>query len=833
MFRASLRLRAINIGQDRYKRTYWVLPLTGGVYVEGMESGVPEDYIKAGQVQVDTKTDQSGDIKVEVKEEKQEGGEVESRVSCNTEISAVADRKKETREEVSPVDDSVSCEKQTVGEGVSIANKADSDKCESVLNVSDLVREHISKTENSVLKGDNCISKEDKSVVSEVSSCPSESGRDMEESEELDCEMEDEEDIPAAQNVNIELRDKVIDNNNIGITSLKLDQLGLPGAKVCPALDDVKTGDATDIFINHFNAVGPTHLAPWPHIKFCANTNSSVSESEKELACRAESVSAMPVKHENGSQLIDRIKKFIPTIVPPSGKDESGPPTHKYLSSNGCDGGQAPALPDDLSQNGILKKSTEPLDKPGCRTSDILKVPKVGMSQRKGAASQPGAAQLDLSMGQPKRETLVALLNHSIHQAYKCDDPEDLPLKDSTSAVVPAAPSAPSLLTSSLLFSAIPKLPHLTHSKGPEPISISASVPIDFTAKSKLSTGSSILASTPIPAHTKPINPQPLPPFHPSAQASPLLDLTPPAAHAGHKSNKPSTLPPLSVGPAPSPHLPQPPFIPGLTHHPYGPSSASETLSSLASIVSPPPAHNNPITTSAISAPLLTSTPILPRSNSNVSKTRSTYPKVDSILKGEATYSSSELLQQAASQVLRSAETKKQLPATSSEPDKGQQLAADQGNKPSSEVVDHKVWFSLLPRMPCDEFSLTQPIHGQPSPQSSHYQLSSSAISVSASSSLSALSSYLSSPTAANFDNLLPLIQSNPSILSQDPLFTSLQLLTSQVTPSVSPTPCSTPGLDSAGEFKVPPPPDMAFQSDPWDILRAAQGEAQPIPKSK
>lgn len=39
MFKASHRVRAITLGQDRYKRRYWVLPKAGGVYVEGLESG--------------------------------------------------------------------------------------------------------------------------------------------------------------------------------------------------------------------------------------------------------------------------------------------------------------------------------------------------------------------------------------------------------------------------------------------------------------------------------------------------------------------------------------------------------------------------------------------------------------------------------------------------------------------------------------------------------------------------------------------------------------------------------------------------------------------------
>ena len=39
MFDGSHNVRAIILGQDRYKRTYWVLPRAGGVFVEGMESG--------------------------------------------------------------------------------------------------------------------------------------------------------------------------------------------------------------------------------------------------------------------------------------------------------------------------------------------------------------------------------------------------------------------------------------------------------------------------------------------------------------------------------------------------------------------------------------------------------------------------------------------------------------------------------------------------------------------------------------------------------------------------------------------------------------------------
>ncbi|XP_019110796.2 bromodomain adjacent to zinc finger domain protein 2B isoform X3 [Larimichthys crocea] len=42
LFDSSQSLRSMTIGQDRYKRHYWVLPRCGGVFVEGMESD--EDY---------------------------------------------------------------------------------------------------------------------------------------------------------------------------------------------------------------------------------------------------------------------------------------------------------------------------------------------------------------------------------------------------------------------------------------------------------------------------------------------------------------------------------------------------------------------------------------------------------------------------------------------------------------------------------------------------------------------------------------------------------------------------------------------------------------------
>lgn len=45
MQRALNSFRVFPLGQDRYRRTYWVLPSCGGVFVEGMESGEPEEMV--------------------------------------------------------------------------------------------------------------------------------------------------------------------------------------------------------------------------------------------------------------------------------------------------------------------------------------------------------------------------------------------------------------------------------------------------------------------------------------------------------------------------------------------------------------------------------------------------------------------------------------------------------------------------------------------------------------------------------------------------------------------------------------------------------------------
>ena len=86
VFNVSNKLRALNLGQDRYKRRYWVLPQLGGVFVEGMETAEISDSAECDVEQV--KRDDIDDVQ---KEEKNE----QSEISVKTEILVVADTQKE------------------------------------------------------------------------------------------------------------------------------------------------------------------------------------------------------------------------------------------------------------------------------------------------------------------------------------------------------------------------------------------------------------------------------------------------------------------------------------------------------------------------------------------------------------------------------------------------------------------------------------------------------------------------------------------------------------------------------------------------------------------
>ena len=69
VFKESQHVRGIDLGRDRYKRNYWVLPHAGGVFIEGMESGEIKDLAK---VRVKNDRSESKNLKIEVIDERSE-----------------------------------------------------------------------------------------------------------------------------------------------------------------------------------------------------------------------------------------------------------------------------------------------------------------------------------------------------------------------------------------------------------------------------------------------------------------------------------------------------------------------------------------------------------------------------------------------------------------------------------------------------------------------------------------------------------------------------------------------------------------------------------------
>nr|CAB3225109.1 bromodomain adjacent to zinc finger domain protein 2B [Phallusia mammillata] len=71
MFVSSKPLRALDLGQDRYKRRYWVLSNVGGVYVEGLESGgwIDDEGEMSDEEPEEKPTDVKSEVKTEIEQE--------------------------------------------------------------------------------------------------------------------------------------------------------------------------------------------------------------------------------------------------------------------------------------------------------------------------------------------------------------------------------------------------------------------------------------------------------------------------------------------------------------------------------------------------------------------------------------------------------------------------------------------------------------------------------------------------------------------------------------------------------------------------------------------
>ena len=104
VFDASHRLRGITMGQDRYKRRYWVLPAAGGVYIEGFESAYevyddPERDVKSEENTKEEKHgDKDGKLEENTTEEKLEKNAAEDKCKQEVKLEGSITKEKEKKE---------------------------------------------------------------------------------------------------------------------------------------------------------------------------------------------------------------------------------------------------------------------------------------------------------------------------------------------------------------------------------------------------------------------------------------------------------------------------------------------------------------------------------------------------------------------------------------------------------------------------------------------------------------------------------------------------------------------------------------------------------------
>ena len=84
MLHASHNIRGIHLGQDRYKRRYFVLPNAGGVYVEGLESGYFDESLEKNIKKEDNKMDVKPSNLFSFKSDKQSNGCLASQQKLTT-----------------------------------------------------------------------------------------------------------------------------------------------------------------------------------------------------------------------------------------------------------------------------------------------------------------------------------------------------------------------------------------------------------------------------------------------------------------------------------------------------------------------------------------------------------------------------------------------------------------------------------------------------------------------------------------------------------------------------------------------------------------------------
>ncbi|XP_064471785.1 bromodomain adjacent to zinc finger domain protein 2B-like isoform X2 [Ornithodoros turicata] len=134
--KASSTIRASMLGQDRFRRRYWLLPIAGGVFVEAMESGEQDgmgDFVASDYMIDEDDDEESQKSKKEAKDVKVKMQEKESDTAKRKQPEAETKQNEDVKKEEQPKD-----EKETVGK---VEEKAEAVKKAEV-------KEEVIKTES-------------------------------------------------------------------------------------------------------------------------------------------------------------------------------------------------------------------------------------------------------------------------------------------------------------------------------------------------------------------------------------------------------------------------------------------------------------------------------------------------------------------------------------------------------------------------------------------------------------------------------------------------------------------------------------------------------------
>lgn len=170
VFKASHKVRAISLGQDRYKRRYWVLPTAGGVYVEGAESGYFDEEIQESSTKQEVKEEIEEEVEEKIKEEVKDKVKEEVKDSVKQEVKLEqTEVKDEVKGEVKERKDilkipvykkEIKSEREEFNaENVIKSEKLSADHCDSNQNSSQTDQTNSSENISNTVKMENTVTK--------------------------------------------------------------------------------------------------------------------------------------------------------------------------------------------------------------------------------------------------------------------------------------------------------------------------------------------------------------------------------------------------------------------------------------------------------------------------------------------------------------------------------------------------------------------------------------------------------------------------------------------------------------------------------------------------